>query len=128
MPSVAGTGIGAAITLANRGVTTVGPVSWAAAVVVEVDGAEGVLDDGAHETISVAIAKSVTEVRQRPRMIAPYSSGSGSWRTSGSGLNCGGCSMSSPTVASGSMSFSVRNMKKNTTQPIADMKIQLINR
>jgi hypothetical protein len=31
-------------------------------------------------------------------------------------------------VASGSMSFSVRNMKKNNTQPIAEMKIQLINR
>ena len=50
-----------------------------------------------------------------------YFSGSGSCRTSGSGLNCRGCSTSS-TVASGSMSFSVRNMKKNTTQPIAEMK------
>ena len=43
-----------------------------------------------------------------------------------------GCSgshrASSFVVASGSMSSSVRNMKKKTTQPIAAMKIQLIKR
>ena len=45
-----------------------------------------------------------------------------SYRETWSGPAC------SVLVASGSMSFSVRNMKKNTTQPIAAMKIQLISR
>jgi hypothetical protein len=115
------------MTLANKGVTTAGPPSGAAEAVVEVLGAEGLSVGGVHATVNAAIPTSTAKVRQRQRMF-PYCSGSGSCRASGSGLNCGGCSTSSVAVASGSMSFSVRNMKKNTTQPIAEMKIQLINR
>ena len=65
MPSVAGTGIGAAMTLANKGVTTVGPVSATAGAAVEVVGAGGVSVDDVHATVSAAIAKSITEVRSR---------------------------------------------------------------
>ena len=43
------------------------------------------------------------------------------------GVNGGSAAVTGP-FESGSMSFSVRNMKKNTTQPIAEMKIQLTSR
>ncbi|HYR15571.1 MAG TPA: hypothetical protein VEQ67_15340 [Mycobacterium sp.] len=67
---MAGTGIGGTITLANSGVTTEGPVSGAAEVVVEFFGAEGVSVDDVHETVSAAIAKSAAKFRLRPRMIS----------------------------------------------------------
>ena len=41
---------------------------------------------------------------------------------------CGLVVPSASLIASGSTSFSVRNRKKNTTQPIAEMKIQLTSR
>src|SRR5204862_6305380 len=114
--------MGAAMTLATSGVATDRGVSGGGADAV-VDG--GVWVDGEQPTSNATMTKTAAVVRLR--MIGSYWSGSGSCRASGSGLNCGGC-LTSSEVASGSMSFSVRNMKKNTTQPIAEMKIQLINR
>ena len=115
---VPGTGIGAAMALATSGVATegsgprVGPDS-AESVVAVVDGVdvEGVSVDGEHPASTVMAPKTAAAVRIRKR--APIVS-----------HQCPACSV----PASGSMSFSVRNMKKNTTQPIAAMKIQLISR
>jgi hypothetical protein len=55
--------MGGAITLANSGVTTEGPVSGAVEVVVEFFGAEGVSVDDVHETVSAAIPKSTAKFR-----------------------------------------------------------------
>src|SRR5262245_5474823 len=100
LPSVAGTGTGGAISSASTGVRTTG-----SAATDSVDGA-AVSGNDPHAATSVTMARTTPTLRILTIIHRSYGVGR----------------------ASGSMSCSVRNMKKNTTQPIAEMKSQLTRR
>jgi hypothetical protein len=107
--------MGSATTDANTGVTATGTSGSAELVVAEGDCAVlcGLSLDDVHE---------LTDRARTPTMAATVRVVVGMRRSYGSRLD------STSGAASGSMSFSVRNTKKNTTQPIAEMKIQLTSR
>lgn len=133
MPSVAGTGTGAASTRPTNGVATGGsgprmgpePVGGDGEAVDAAGGSDEVAQPAT--TSTTAADHAATVVRDpMSRFAIRYGSGSGRASESAAGLR--DSSVLTPVAASGSTSTSVRNMKKNTTQPSAAMKIQLINR
>src|SRR3954468_15004259 len=60
--------MGAATTPASSGVNSVGPISGAAVVVVEVVGAEGVSVDDVQDTSTAMSATNANQVRPRMRL------------------------------------------------------------